>query len=272
MNGKDYYKVLGAEPNAESRHIKEAYRKQAYRFHPDRNEGDANALEQMKWVNEAYAVLSDPEKRRQYDAMRLQFGASAHRHFRQSYSEQDIFRNSDIHRVFEEMAKNFGVRGLDEIFREIYASGGRGFEFKRSGFYARGFVFRTPGSGGMKPGSRPNRRKAVPGGWAGWLLDKMTGHSLPKPGEDIYDSIRVSPDLARTGGPFAYEHHPRSKKLVVKIPAGVRNGQQIRLNGMGQEGRNGGPPGDLYLRVRIRTGFLSGLKRHAAAWFGGRKK
>lgn len=264
MSSKDYYRVLGVEPDAASRDIKEAYRKLAYRFHPDRNEGDAGALERMKWINEAYAALSDPEKRRRYDAMRRQFGTSAHREFRKSYSEQDIFRDSDIHRVFEEMARNFGVRGLDEIFRELHAAGGRGFEYSRPGFFARGFVFRTPDPSGSRQRPRRLTRHSMLGGLAGWLLEKATGHSMPGSGDDIHDTIRISPELARRGGPYAYEHQRRAKKLVVKIPPGVRDAQQIRLSGMGQEGRNGGPAGDLYLQVRIRSGFLAKLKNRIA--------
>jgi len=260
MSSKDYYRVLGVEPTATHQNLKEAYRKLAYRYHPDRNEGDPEALERMKWINEAYAVLSDPEKRGRYDAMRRQFGTTAHREFRKSYSEQDIFRNSDIHRVFEEMARNFGVRGLDEIFREFYASGGRGFQYSRPGVFARGFVFRTPGRAQSGSRARRSRRGSLPGGLAGWLLDKLTGQSLPRPGADIQDTIRISAELARTGGPFAYEHRQRGKKLVVKIPPGVRPAQKIRLNAMGEEGRGGGPPGDLYLQVRIRNSFLSKMK------------
>lgn len=271
MNNQDYYRVLGVEPTVTSRHLKEAYRKLAYRFHPDRNEGDPQALEQMKWINEAYAVLSDPEKRRRYDTMRRRFGTSAHREFRKSYSEQDIFRNSDIHRVFEEMARNFGVRGLDEILREFRGAGARGFEYHRPGFFARGFVFRTPkpAPGAARPAR--SRRAAVLGGLAGWLLEKATGHSLPKPGEDIHDTIWISTELGRAGGPYAYEHPRRGKRLAVKIPAGIRNDQKIRLSGMGQEGSHGGPPGDLYLRVRFRKTILSSLKDRMATLWSSRK-
>ena len=101
MSQIDYYKVLGIEPEAESEEIKTAYRDLAFKYHPDRNQDNPAAAEKMKRVNEAYAVLSDPGKRRAYNALRDQYGHAAHDHFRKSYSDQDIFTGSDIHQIFE---------------------------------------------------------------------------------------------------------------------------------------------------------------------------
>jgi len=81
-NGVDYYKTLGVDPKADVRQIKEAYRKMAFKFHPDRNRDNPAAAEQMKAVNEAYAVLCDPAKRQRYDRMRRQFGPEAYSRFR----------------------------------------------------------------------------------------------------------------------------------------------------------------------------------------------
>ena len=118
MEQKDYYQILGIPQTAESQEIKEAYRQLAFKFHPDRNKEDPVAAEKMKTVNEAYAVLSNPAKRREYDSLRQQFGASAYSQFRKTYSDQDIFNGSDIHQVFEEVAKTFGFRGFNEIFKK----------------------------------------------------------------------------------------------------------------------------------------------------------
>ncbi|MBU0988437.1 MAG: DnaJ domain-containing protein, partial [Proteobacteria bacterium] len=141
MDAKDYYKILKIEQNADPKQIKEAYRELAFKYHPDRNKEDPESGEKMKMVNEAYAVLSDPQKRQQYDALRRQYGSSAYSRFRKSYSEQDIYSGSDIHHIFEEMAKSFGFRGVDEIFKEFYGPEYRTFEFKKPGFTGRGFVF-----------------------------------------------------------------------------------------------------------------------------------
>ena len=138
---QDYYTILGIDPKAEPQQIKAAYRNLAFQYHPDRNRGDAASAEKMKRINEAYAVLSHPNKRQEYDRLRQQYGPSAYHQFRQSYSEQDIFKGSDIHQIFEEMARAFGLRGGEEIFKEFYGQGYRSFEFKRPGFFARGFIF-----------------------------------------------------------------------------------------------------------------------------------
>src|SRR3989339_584555 len=107
MEQKDYYTILGVEKDGSSKRIKEAYRKLALQYHPDRNP-DPSASSKMKDVNEAYAVMSDPRKRKEYDLIREQFGGSAYGRFRQSYSDQDIFRGSDIGQVFEEISRIFG--------------------------------------------------------------------------------------------------------------------------------------------------------------------
>ena len=140
MDSKDYYQILGIEKDAAPQ-VKSAFRDLAFKYHPDRNTDSSDAVEKMKSVNEAYAVLSNPEKKKEYDALRQQYGSSAYSQFRKSYTEQDIFQGSDIHQVFEEMAKTFGVRGFDEIFKQFEGQGYRRFEAKRPGVYIKGFVF-----------------------------------------------------------------------------------------------------------------------------------
>jgi curved DNA-binding protein CbpA len=95
------------------------------------------------------------------------------------------------------------------------------------------------------------------------ILEKLTGVKLPKDGRDYNDAISLSKDEAARGGPHAYLHLSQKKKLVVKIPPGVRHGQRIRLAGMGQPGTAGGRPGDLYLRIRIRKPLAEKLKNLA---------
>ena len=103
---------------------------------------------------------------------------------------------------------------------------------------------------------------------SGYLFKKITGQELPQQGEDIHDVIRLSPELAKTGGPYAYFHRLLQKKLVVKIPADVKEGQKIRLADMGREGKGGAEPGDLYLTVKIKQPLLEQVKR----WVKGRAK
>ena len=83
---------------------------------------------------------------------------------------------------------------------------------------------------------------------------------MSRRGKHTYDVINIGPDLARAGGPFAYYHRKRNKKLVVKIPPNIKNGQRIRLSGMGSDGKGGGEPGDLYLRVNVNTPLIEKTK------------
>jgi len=259
MSTKDYYQILGVDRKADAKTIKNAYRDLAFKYHPDRNEKNSDSADMMKMVNEAYAVLSDEKKRHEYDAMQSQFGENAYGQFRSTYTEQDIFKGSDVHQIFEEMARSFGLRGVDSIFSDFYGSGYQRFEFKRHGLHGKGFIYR--GRAGKRYGrSMAGGASRGVGRFAKYLLQKATGVRLPQMGEDIHDSIYLSPELAQSGGPFAYNHQKRSKKLVVNIPVGTREGQQIRLAQMGAMGKNGGPAGDLYLKVKLKKPILEKTK------------
>jgi len=259
MSNTDYYETLGVKKDAGAKQIKASYRELAFKYHPDRNKGDFKASESMKQVNEAYAVLSDPAKRREYDTIRQQFGSSAYSRFRNNYSEQDIFSGSDINHVFEEMAKAFGFRGFDDIFREFYGKEYRTFQFKRPGIFAGGFIFTGPlGSGRYDQSKLPGAGKL--GKLSRFILKQISGVTLPRDGTDISDVIRLSPQQAQQGSPYAYLLRKTSKKLVVKIPPGIRDGQRIRLAGMGEAGEGGGKPGDLYLKVHIKKPLLDKIK------------
>jgi DnaJ-class molecular chaperone len=259
MPQQDYYQILGVDRQADAKTIKDAYRELAFKYHPDRNETDPNSAEMMKMVNEAYAVLSDTHKRSEYDIMRSRFGEHAHGQFRNAYSEQDIFKGSDVQQIFEEMARSFGLRGVDSIFSDFYGNGYKRFEFRQHGLHGKGFIYR---------GGYGNRRGKTMGGnghrgigrFANYLLRKAAGINLPQMGEDIHDTIYLTPEFARSGGPYPYHHQRRSKKLVVNVPAGTRQDQQIRLSQMGAEGKNGGPSGDLYLKVKLKKSILSKAK------------
>jgi DnaJ-class molecular chaperone len=122
MEQRDFYEVLGTEKEADQKEIRSAYRKLAFEYHPDKNRDDPDAAAKMKEINESYAALSDPEKRQRYDSLRQTYGSSANSQFRQAYSEQDIFRGSDIQQIFEELSKAFGLRGFDDIFKESYGT------------------------------------------------------------------------------------------------------------------------------------------------------
>lgn len=258
MTDKDYYTLLGVEENADTQQIKDAYRQKAFEFHPDRNPGNVSAADQMKAINEAYAVLSNPEKRQQYDLLRRNYGGGAYDHFRRSYSEQDIFKNSDLQQVFEEIARSFGLRGFDDVFRDFYGQNYKKFEFYRPGIFAKGFVFKA---GGRRRPGRPFASSGVLGFIANKVIQNLAGVQFGSKGKDIHDVIDLQPEFAVSGGAYAYFLRAQNKKLVVKIPANVREGQRIRLSGMGQPGRSGGENGDLYLKVRIHVPMVEKIRK-----------
>ena len=257
MQQKDYYEILGVDRNDTQQHIKEAYRKLALQHHPDRNQGNPAAAAKMKEVNESYAVLSDPQKKRQYDSLRDMYGSSAYGQFRQAYSEQDIFRGSDIQQIFEELSRAFGFRGFDEVFREAYGARSRTFEFRRPGAFGRVFV--SPSMGKGAPLSNVSL-----GGPFGKLvkmgLKKIWGVEWPERGKDLHDSIVIPPALAQSGGKISYFCRMNSKQLIVRIPAGIKAGQQIRLKGMGANGTGGAEAGDLFVQIRIRGAIAQGIR------------
>ncbi len=254
MSQGDYYQILGVVRDATRQNIKEAYRRLAFQYHPDRNKENPAGVEKMKEINEAYAVLSDPRKRRDYDLLRERYGPSGYDRFKESYSEQDIFRGSDIHQVFEEMARAFGFRNFDEIFRESYGQGYRTFEFRRPGVFGRGFVFFGQGGRRDDPSGIQTSSEIFQGHLGKltqYLFKKVLGIEGTERGKDWQDVIVLDPRQAQEGGKVKYVHRKRSKELRVTIPPGIRGGQKIRLKGMGAEGRGGGEPGDLYLKVQI---------------------
>jgi len=264
MREKDYYEILGVNSHSTQQEIKGAYRKLAFQYHPDRNKENSSAVEKMKEINEAYAVLSDSRKRKDYDVLREQYGSYGYDRFKQSYSQEDIFRGSDINQIFEEMAKAFGFRGFDEVFRESYGQGYRTFEFRRPGVFGRGFIFFGPGLGRKKHEGIPVSPEVLPG-VAGklvrYLLKRTFGIREPVRGKDLEDVIYLHSQRALEGGKGKYLHRKRSKELMVTIPPGIKEGQKIRLRGMGKEGKDGGEAGDLYLHVKIRKPLLGRMRQ-----------
>jgi len=213
MAGKDYYKILGVDRNATEEQLKKAYRKLAMKYHPDRNKGDKRAEERFKEVNEAYAVLSDKEKRRQYDM----FGAEG---FQQRFSREDIFRNFDFGQVF----KDFGF-GSEDLFSRIFggAGGGRQRVFSRGG---DSFNFGGPfGRAGQQP------QKG-----ADLLLDLQVGLK-----ESVFGGTRT----------VSFSRGRRGQRISVNIPPGISSGKKLRVPGKGEEGPWGGPVGDLLIRIQV---------------------
>ncbi|MEI6609203.1 MAG: DnaJ C-terminal domain-containing protein [Deltaproteobacteria bacterium] len=214
---EDYYQVLGVDKKASADEIKKVYRKLALKWHPDKNPNNKAAEEKFKKISEAYAVLSDAEKRQKYD----QFGSADQ--FRQQYSQEDIFRDFD----------------LDEILRGFGFGGGRG---------AGRTTFRTGRRGGGQSQGYEDPFGGLFGGMGGQQYANMQ-----QKGQDAEYNLSISLEESVFGADkkISFQLENRIEDISVKIPPGISNGKKLRLPGKGLSGHNGGPNGDLYLNINV---------------------
>jgi molecular chaperone DnaJ len=201
---KDFYTMLGVAKDAEPAAIKKAYRKLARQLHPDHNPGDSKAEERFKDIGEAYAVLSDPQQRAQYDQLRA-MAAGSPRFTAGGRGSQAGFE--DV------LGGMFGQQGG----RVRYQTGGGagGFEDILGGLFSGGF-------GGQRPPAR---------------------------GQDLTASTTLAFRTAAQGSTVSLSVEGRT--VNARIPAGVREGQKIRLRGKGRPGEGGAPAGDLVIEVHV---------------------
>ncbi len=220
---KDYYKILGVSRNASQEEIKKAYRRLALKYHPDRNKGNKEAEEKFKEINEAYAVLSDPEKRRQYD----QFGSTE---FHRRFSQEDIFRDFDFESIFKDLGIGFD---LGSFFGFGSARGRRKtFHFDLGDLFSQ--VFGTsPREDWFEEEVRRGPRQTEPRGDV--VLE------LPVTLEEVAQGAEKIISIAPTGKP---------ERLRVKIPPGIEEGQKLRIRAQGAYDFSG-RRGDLYLQIKI---------------------
>ncbi len=215
MDYKDYYRILGVERNADPGEIKRAYRRLARRHHPDVNPGDAQAQERFKEINEAYEVLSDPEKRSKFD----QFG-SQWRQWERGGGDPSQF-----------WQQWFGGQSPGARVRVEYRDLGDMF-----------------GGGAQSPFSE--FFNALFGGMAGTAGQPFRTRRAPRPlRPDEEQQVEVTLEEAYRGATRRVSRAGR--RLEVKIPPGVATGSRVRMRDQGTPTIEGGPPGDLYLRVRV---------------------
>ncbi len=262
---KDYYAILGVEKNATPEDIKTAYRKLAFKYHPDKNPGnEKQAEEKFKEINEAYGVLSDENRRRDYDfAVRSGFRGD---YATSGYAQQDIFRNAyGNSAAFEEMARMFQQAGLrfdQQFFNQFFGGQGVVFTFSTGpgGFQRTEYRY---GNGQTSSNALPQVRKAgfmdrlafnLTMATTGFFLKKVFGIQMPVPPEMLAESgtMNLTADEAVAGGEreFSLRQGFKRRKLMVKIPAGVKHGTTVRLRGLGK--KRGNQVGDLYLKIKIR--------------------
>jgi molecular chaperone DnaJ len=265
---RDYYEVLGVDRNASQDDIKKAFRKLAFRYHPDRNK-ESDAEEKFKEISEAYAVLSDPEKKQQYDT----FG---HAGISGRYTQEDIFRGADFRDIFGEMGFNF-----EDILSRFFGGGGfGGFGFQRVQTGPRRgrdletameITLEQAAQGAeveltlnrLEPCSRCGGRGTEPGssliscpkcGGAGQIQTRT---------RSVFGQMISIATCDRCQGRGQVPKDPcvkckgdgieqNRRKINVKIPAGVEDDMYLTLRGQGDTGLYGGPAGDLYVGVRIK--------------------
>ncbi|HEV2087885.1 MAG TPA: molecular chaperone DnaJ [Cryptosporangiaceae bacterium] len=275
---KDYYAVLGVAKSSSADEIKKAYRKLARDFHPDKNPGNAPAEARFKEVSEAYAVLSDERRRREYDEARALFGSGAFRRqagaggFSGAGAGGAPFDLSDL---FGSAAPTGGAHrarggGLGDLFGAMFGGGGgaragatRGGDIETEAsldfseaahgvtvplrLHAPG-ICETCHGNGAKAGTEPRTCPLCLG--AGLVSRNQGAFSFSEPCRECQGAGTVvdqkCPDCRGTGGVT------KTRTMHVRIPAGVSDGQRIRLKGKGQPGQRGGPPGDLFVVVHVQ--------------------
>jgi curved DNA-binding protein len=209
MEYKDYYKTLGVDKRASEREIKQAYRKLARQYHPDMNPGNNQAEEKFKTINEAYEVLSDPEKRRKYDQLGANFfrwqqqgGDPRGFDWSQWASQQPGGGRTRVE--FGNLDDLFGTGGFSDFFQSIFGGAG----------------------GRPRSGGRMRQR-----------------------GRDYEQPVEITLEEAALGTQRVLESD--GERITVKIPPGVKTGSKVRVATKGGSGTDGGPPGNLYLKVTV---------------------
>ena len=260
---RDYYEVLGVERSASDDDLKRAYRKLAKKYHPDINPGDKEAEEKFKEATEAYGVLSDPDKRRQYD----QFGHAAFEGSAGGAGGFD-FSGMDFSDIFG------GMGGFGDIFGDLFGGGAsRSSSGPRRGASLRAMIHisfeeavfgctkeieltlkdpcKTCGGTGARPGTSPETCSTCHGSGQvrqtqqslfGMMQNISTCPQCGGSGKVIRDKC---PDCSGSG------YIAARKKIQVDVPAGIDDGQSIRIRDKGEPGKNGGPRGDLLVQVAV---------------------
>ncbi|MBT6341502.1 MAG: J domain-containing protein [Desulfobacula sp.] len=211
---EDYYKILGIDKKAGASQIKKAYRKLALKYHPDKTKGDKPLEEKFKKISEAYAVLSNPEKRNQYDT----YGSAD---FGQRFSQEDIFRNFDMGDILKEFGFG-GSRGGGFSSSQRRSGQSRGF----SGMGGNSFFNNMGGQGFGQQKQPPMKGKDIE-------------YELPLTLKEIINGTKKTITINQGG---------TAKAIEVKIPKGLTQSKKIRLAGKGNLSPNQGPPGNLYIK------------------------
>lgn len=281
---EDYYKILGVQKTASGEEIKKAYRKLAMKYHPDHTKGDKGAEEKFKKISEAYAVLSDKEKRKEYDT----FGSEG---FRQRFSQEDIFRGFDFGDIFREFGFGGGNFSHGGGGGRRYSFGG-GSPFNFSGaqqpgqakgsdlVYELPLTLREVATGTSKvitfqhQGRSENLTVKIPKGMIAGKKLRLAGKGNPSPyggpAGNLYIKSKVLDDQVFSSEKYDLYINRElklteallgttvsvptidDKQLSLKIPPGTKPGTKMRLSGHGLPDMKDNKKGDLYVRIQLK--------------------
>ena len=257
---RDYYEVLGVPRNASQDEIKAAFRRLARKYHPDVSD-EPDAEERFKEINEAYAVLSDPQKRAAYD----RFGHAGVGGAGSGFGGAPDFNMGDFADLFEEI---FGFGGFARAWgqaqrprprrgRDLQISLTLTFEEAVFGTekevrFTRNEVCHTCGGTGAAPGTHPQTCPTCHG--SGRVRQTRTTFFGTMVQETLCPTCGGKGQVISQPCPTCHGRgvERRTVRKVVAVPSGVDNGTQIRLAGEGESGENGGPPGDLYIKIKVK--------------------
>jgi len=276
MAQRDYYEVLGVKKGASIEELKKAYRKLAVKYHPDKNPGDKQSEDRFKEINEAYAVLSDPKKKEQFD----QYGSD---NFHQRFSQEDIFKGFDVGDLFK--GQGFGTedifsRVFGDAMRRQHGGGGR-MAAKGEDFNMEIQVtFRDAYDGAekriafMRDGVREELSVKIPAGIENGAKLRVTGRGgagrMGGSAGDLFLTVGVGADpvFQREGADIVLVHEVQFSEAAlggsidvptmegtkrIKIPAGIQPGTKVRLKGLGFHKVGKKERGDMYVRIGAKV-------------------
>jgi DnaJ-class molecular chaperone len=245
MEYKDYYKILGVGKNATADDMKKAFRKLARKYHPDVNPGDKQAEARFKEINEAYEVLSDPAKREKYDTLgpnwQEQFGFGGSPRTTRRPAGAGTRTGGGVPFDFEDPT------GFSDFFEALFGRRGAAGGAASRRTTATQDLFRQPGENIDQP-VEITLQEAYAGTTKTFVV--QAPETCPTCGGTGQTGGRTCPTCGGTGVTS------RTKRLEVKIPAGVDNGSRVRVAGEGQPGAGGGPRGDLFLVLSVKPDSL----------------
>jgi len=267
MSAKDFYKILGVPENASQAEIQKSFRKLAQKYHPDANPNDKHTEKKFKEINEAYQVLKDKEKRTQYDEMRKYGAFQGFGNNQQGRS----YKGADFSEIFGRGKSGGGFGNFGDIFGDIFGFGGSSKRTAAKGddiIVSVNVPFRTAAVGGKQTitinspsvcqhcngtGGEPGSSESV--------CPQCRGKGTINIKQGNFVVSNTCPTCLGRGKVFSQNCNvcygtgevTDKKTLNISIPAGISEGEKIRLRGQGEEGRGGKPRGDLIITVHIEN-------------------